>query len=185
MKVLLIDNGTTLLEKLEQLIPGTEVVQCWNAITQDAIESADLVVLSGSSKMPLVGNEDEFSLELSLILQSKKPIIGICFGNELIATAFGGTLKQLPVVHKGIRTIKLLDPSIGGGKNEIQVFENHQWTIDRLPEDFLIIAESEDGPEIIKHVSLPIWGMQVHPENYTSTTEGDEVFYRILKTIAP
>lgn len=183
MNVLLIDNGTTLLTKLKELIPGNEVVQCWNNFTPEAVEKADLIILSGSSQMPLVGNEEKFSAELSLIAQTRKPIIGICFGSELITIAFGGTLKQLPAAHKGVRSVELLDPDVGIGKKEIQVYENHRWSIDTLPEHFTVIARSADGPEIIRHTSLPIWGMQIHPENHTNVTEGDEIFFHILKEI--
>lgn len=153
MNILLIDNGTTLLEKLKTLIPGEEVVHTWKDFLQADIDTADIVILSGGSKMQLLGNEGEFENELEFIRRHSKPIIGICFGSELITEAFGGTLKHLPEAHKGIRDIELLDPGLLDGKKSIQVYENHQWIIDTVPGDFEVMARSADGPEMIRHTS--------------------------------
>lgn len=180
MKVLLIDNGTTLLEKLKMLIPGEEVVHTWKDFTENDIDQADIVILSGGSKMQLLGNEGEFEKELEFIMRHSKSLIGICFGSELITEAFGGTLKHLSEPHKGIREIELLDPELLDGKSSIQAYENHQWIIDRVPAEFEVIARSADGPEMIRHTSLPIWGIQCHPENYVDKTDGDELFLRLL-----
>lgn len=183
MNVLLIDNGTTLLSKLEQLIPGREVVQTWRDFTPEQVEAADLIVLSGGSSEQLVGNESDFDKELALIRTTTKPLIGICFGCELIAVAFGGTLRTLPERHQGIRQIRMLAPELAGGKGEIEVFENHEWIIDALPEGFDVLAESEEGPEMIKHRERPLYGLQFHPENRVETADGDEVFRAILTSL--
>lgn len=183
MKVLLIDNGTTLLEKLQLLIPGDEITHTWKDFSESDIEQADLVVLSGSSRMQLKGNEKEFERELVFIAQNKKPLIGICFGCELITEAFGGTLRELPTSHKGIRDITILEPGIFADKQSMRVFENHRWITDTVPEHFVIVAESDAGPEIIRHESLPIWGVQCHPENHVDTTEGDEFFLDLINKL--
>src|SRR3989344_5129884 len=107
MKVLLIDNGSTLLEKLKKLIPGRETVEQAEKISEKDTNTYDLVVLSGSSKEQLIGNESDFKNEIDFILSNQKPLIGICFGCELIATAFGGQLRELESTHKGIKDIEI------------------------------------------------------------------------------
>ena len=177
MKILLIDNGTTLLNKLQQLIPGNEITHTFDDFDKDTT-NFDLAILSGGSRYQLVGNENRFEKEIKFITLANIPIIGICFGYELIATAFGASLKELQSNRKGIYQIQVLDEKLG--KGEIKVFESHRWVIDKLPEIFKILAISEDGPELIKHTERPIYGMQFHPENFVEETEGDELFFKIL-----
>jgi len=182
MKILLIDNGTTLLSKLEKLIPGNEAVIRFDELKGLSEENYDVVILSGGSSYFINGNESKFQKEMNLIRKTEKPIIGICFGCELIVKAFGGTLKRLEKIDKGIKEITL-NKDLSPRKSKIKVYESHEWGIDRLPEVFTILAESKDGPEIIKHRDLPIYGLQFHPENLVEETEGDDVFMNIFKEI--
>lgn len=177
MKILLIDNGTTLLNKLKELIPGNEIVHSYDDFDKDTT-NFDLVILSGGSKYQLVGNKDKFTKELDFIKNTDKPVIGICFGYELIAVAFGATLKELSENKKGIYEVEILDGNLGEGK--IKVCESHKWVIDKLPDVFEVLAKSDDGPEMIKHKEKPIYGLQFHPENFTEQTKGDELFLKLL-----
>lgn len=180
MKILLINNGTTLLNKLKELIPGDEVIHVFDDFDKDPTHF-DLAILSGGSKYELIGNEKKFEKELSFIKNTKIPIIGICFGYELIALAFGASLKKLPENKKGIYEIEIIDENLGKGK--IKVCESHRWVIDNLPSIFEVLAKSEEGPEIIKHKDLPIYGLQFHPENLADGTDGDEIFTKLLSIL--
>ncbi len=94
MKTLIVDNGSTLLEKLVKLSPGTEEVVDYENIPDD-IRDYSLIILSGSSQFPVVGHEQSLQAEIQLIINAKIPIVGICFGHELIAHAFGAELVHL------------------------------------------------------------------------------------------
>jgi GMP synthase (glutamine-hydrolysing) len=181
MKILLIDNGSTLLERLKVLIPGSEIVRRFDDLGNEYIDKYDLIVLSGGSLFELSNNEDKFSREINLVKNYKKPIIGICFGFEIIVTAFGGKLKKLEQKQTGLKEIDILDKDFYN-KSQIIVSENHQWGVDILPGVFEVLAKSESGPEIIKHRSLPIYGFQFHPENMLDKSDGDELFLKILKS---
>jgi len=182
MKVLLIDNETTLLEKLKRLIPGDEVVRRFDSFDSREAREFDLVILSGSSLGPLVGNEDKFSQEIYFIKNTAKPLIGICFGFELIVTAFGGELKKLDKKDRGEKEIEILNKTIYG-KEKVNVYENHEWGVESVPNDFNILAKSVTGPEIITHKALPIYGFQFHPENFTDELAGDEVFLQLFSQL--
>ena len=183
MKVLLVDNGTTLLRKLCELIPGAETVDLAERFSVSEGNNYDLVILSGSSKEQLVGNESDFKNEIAFIKSSRRPIIGICFGCELIVSAFDGTLRELATPSKGIKEISIVRPGLFDGKTLVSVFENHRWAISALPEHFELLAKSADGPEIIRHKSLPIYGFQFHPENFVDTTEGDWLFLSLFSRL--
>lgn len=180
MRILLIDNGTTILDKLKELIPGNEIVHTYEDFDRD-VSDFDLTILSGGSKYQLIGNQDKFAKEIDFIKKTNKPVIGICFGYEIIASAFGATLRELPENKKGIYEIEILNESLGKGK--IKVYESHRWVIDKLPEVFEVLAKSKDGPEIIKHKERPIYGLQFHPENFVEETEGDELFMKLLSQL--
>lgn len=179
MKVLLIDNGTTLLKKLEKLIPHHEIVRRFDTFKIGEADGFDLVVLSGGSICPVTGNEEKFSQEINFIQNTKKPLIGICFGCELIVKAFGGELEKLNSREKGIKEVTILDPHFYE-VSKIKVYENHQWGITKLPDTFAVLAESDDGVEIIKHKTLPMYGFQFHPENLVNESDGDELFLQIF-----
>lgn len=184
MKILLVDNGTTLKEKLEKLIPGCEEVVCFDQFSSEEAEHVDLVILSGSSLGPLYGNESAYQEEIEFIQNTQKPLIGICFGYELIVHAYGGTLKQLPEHAVGTVAIKVLEPEVFDGRDSFTAFENHRWGIDDMPDNFVVTAESEHGPEAIRHTTLPIFGFQYHPENHVDAHVADEMFVALISRCA-
>jgi GMP synthase-like glutamine amidotransferase len=182
MKILLIDNGTTLLNKLQELIPGSEVTVKCNNIDIGEAESFDLIVLSGSSTSSVLLNHADFTKEIEIILKSQKPIIGICFGCELIVYAFGGKLKALAQPHGGVREIEITNKDYSNNE-KIRVYEHHRYIIDELPIGFSVFAKSLDGPEAIKHDTLPIFGLQFHPENLVDDNDGKEIFTKIFNQL--
>jgi GMP synthase-like glutamine amidotransferase len=182
MKILLIDNGTSILQKLQKLAGSDEITKKWNDVLPSDATSYDLIILSGSSQYSVNQNYDLFAKEIELIRSTRIPLIGICFGCELIAHAFGGKLGDLKEKHHGIREISFLGADISS-KKKIKVYENHQAIITAMPKDFTVVASSEDGPEMIRHTSLPIFGLQFHPENFVDETEGDEVFFVIIRSL--
>ena len=181
MKILLIDNGTKLLKKLEVLIPGVEVVKKFGNINPWDTDEYDLIVLSGSVGFSVLYNHNKFQKEINLIKSSTKPIIGMCFGCELVAYAFGGELKELSYRDKGIREIHIIDRKLFK-KKTIKVYEGHRWVVSKLPPHFKVIAKSDEGIEAIKHETLPIYGFQFHPENFVDEAEGDELFLQLLSS---
>lgn len=181
-KFLLIDNGSTLTKSLARLLPTRPDILRFGDIRPTSAAGYDCVILSGSSQLPVVGNESVFESEIALVRSIDVPIIGICLGAELIGHAFGGTLRNLGEKRKGLIDITSTDE--GGLLLEFgrrfSVYEAHRWTLETAPENFRMLAESDHGPEIIQHVSRPIWGLQFHPEHLTESSLGDEIFMRIL-----
>jgi GMP synthase-like glutamine amidotransferase len=182
MQVLLIDNGTSLLSKLQLLIPSTEITRRWDDLSDLDINSFNIIILSGSVEASVFWQHDLFKDEINIIKNGSIPVIGICFGCQLIAHAFGGTLKELDEKHKGKREVIVLDKEFSN-KETISVFENHKWIIDKIPEDFKILAESSEGPEAIKHINKPIYGFQFHPEHLVDETEGDSIFLGLFNKL--
>jgi GMP synthase-like glutamine amidotransferase len=100
----------------------------------------------------------------------------------LIATAFGGKTTQLPDRHFGLRRIALTH----SGSNYLElapnemVYENHSVVLSESPKNFDILANSEDCIAIIKHQTLPIVGVQFHPEQAQEHARADTMWRAIL-----
>ncbi len=184
MQILLIDNHTTLLKKLEQLIPEHCIEHVCEDLKNIDGNAFDLVILSGGSKFEIVGNENNLRDEMRIIRETMKPIIGICYGCEVIATAFGGTLEKGPS-HKGILDIDIVYPDeIFQSRRHLRVYENHRWLMKALPKNFIPLAQSPHGYEAIKHHERLIYGFQFHPEQFIEQTDGDEIFLNLFRKIS-
>ncbi len=182
MRVLIVDNGTSYLPQLQRLIGHDNVdVVAWSSIPPDVARIHDYCVLSGGHTFSVVGHEIELAREIAFVRETTIPILGICFGFEVIARAFGATLIEREAKEKGIIDIEPLQPHpIFSGLKRFRVFENHRWVAQELSEEFIGLARSRDGFEIIQHRERPIIGFQFHPEMFPERSEGDDLFRNLF-----
>ena len=108
--------------------------------------------------------------------QSKKKLIGVCFGHQIIAEALGGSVRKSPNGwHAGVDSISLNkdDLEYGGQGKKFNLVFSHQDEVERLPENATLIAES---------VSCPIGMFLI--ENHIFCTQGhielDKKFARMI-----
>lgn len=168
MRTLLIDNSTKRLRELIEALPGEIKVITKKQVSEQTLTDFDLVVLSGGSGniLPVLGHAEFYADEIKLLHSYKGPILGICLGCEIVCVAFGGTLKEMPEREHGEVSIDIIEPSLAlhVDASVLMSFESHSIGIDKVPEDFVVCAESEHAPEIIRHRTRPIMGIQFHPE---------------------
>ncbi len=189
MRVALVDNGTTGLQNLLEMLSGHDV-ELFPFEDADQILSLpfDCIVLSGGSRFSVMSNLDILAGELRLIRESSIPLLGICFGCELIAVAFGGTLRETPNKRQGVFDIRwTIETSFFPSHKSFRAFEAHRWVLDSVPSPLLTLAMSESGPEVIRHDSRPIVGFQFHPEKKPSETDGVQLFeaFLIFTSLSP
>ena len=109
-------------------------------------------------------------------LELQKPIFGICKGAQLLNVFFGGTLIQdlaTNITHKKVGnadSIHMTTAKEGSfiyqiyGENFATNSAHHQ-AVDALGENLQIVQRAQDGVvEAFQHHSLPVWGVQWHPE---------------------
>lgn len=186
MRVALINNGTKEPEALLTFLAGHSITEYALEHAREALSGPhDLVVLSGSSRFPIAYNLDAVASELELVRETSTPLLGICFGAELLAVAYGGTLKDLGHKEKGIYSIAptSVDPALFEGRTTFEVYEAHRWSIGALPEELEALATSSSGAEIIRHRTKPQYGFQFHPEKMCDETYGDELFRSFIARI--
>jgi putative glutamine amidotransferase len=96
------------------------------------------------------------------------PVFGICRGLQTLNVHFGGTLRNVDW-HKSSKSKADLVHEVifVGSNNKRKVNSFHHQAIGRLAEGFNILAQTDDGiAEIISHTTLPVVGVQYHPERF-------------------
>lgn len=188
MKVVLVNNGIKKPEKLLNLLQEHDVV-VFDSSELTALKPAefDAIVLSGSSRFPITENEWLLLPEIDLIKTTTTPIVGICYGCELIARAFGGSLVDHGEESKErdlVRIDVVADDPMFSGRTSFDAYDAHRWVIASLPPELRVLARSEHGPEIIRHTERLIWGFQFHPEKMVDQSFADEVFNNVLSDLS-
>jgi GMP synthase (glutamine-hydrolysing) len=176
MKILLIDNGSTYINKLKALSKAQKTI-AWPNLNLKRIKNYDLLILSGGHSIQVKNHRRSFAKEIQIIKTINKPIIGICLGSELIAYTYGAELKLLRKKEHGL--VKIQER-----QGTFKVYESHRWAIKKLPKSLVPIAWSKDGIEIFRHKDKPIFGFQFHPEVLLTKTDGKTLFKSLLKTLA-
>jgi len=180
MKVLVIQNGESIPKQLIALLPISTVVTypLSSELNDVNPNDYDVVLLSGSSQFPVLYSKTTIEPEVKLILRCQVPLLGICYGCELLAHAYGSLLEDVGEEHKfkGIFEITTTEETIFIPPQTLSVYEAHRWHISKLADVLITEAISERGPEIIRHRTLPQVGFQFHPEKFVYDTDGDELF---------
>jgi anthranilate synthase component 2 len=174
--LLLIDNYDSftynLFHYLGQL--GAETVVRRN----DEIDVQAAMALNPSAILlspgPCTPNEAGICLALiDAAAETRTPLIGVCLGHQAIGQAFGGKVVRAgEIVHGKAGTIEHSGKGVFAGlPSPFSATRYHSLIVDResLPETLEVTAELADGTIMgLQHRSLPIHGVQFHPESIAS-----------------
>lgn len=118
------------------------------------------------------------------IFELNIPVLGICYGLQLLNLMFGGTVIQKLIREDGRKQIKIISESklFGKMENNQKVLLTHGDSIDKIANNFKITAMSDDCISAIEHETLPLYGVQFHPE-VELTENGKQIFSNFLMDI--
>lgn len=188
VKVLLVDHEDSFVHTLANYFrqTGADVSTVRTPVPDEVFDrlKPDLVVLS-----PGPGTPKDFDCAATIKRARKRelPIFGVCLGLQALAEAYGGELRQLHIpMHGKPSRIQVSKPGIifSGLPKEITVGRYHSIFADpaRLPDDFLVTAETEDGIIMaFEHRKEPIVAVQFHPESIM--TLGGNAGMRMIENI--
>ena len=145
-------------------------------------EASDIkgVILSGSPFS--VYDKAAFKTDVKK-LRKKYPVLGICYGAQLIAHSTGGKVEPAESREYGranIETFSAKDDLLNGFSERSQIWMSHGDTITNIPENFEIIASTKDVPIAAYHIKdEKTWGVQFHPEVF-HTVDGSKLLDNFL-----
>lgn len=151
-------------------------------------DSVKAIILSGSPFS--VADENAPKIDLHQVA-GKRPLLGICYGAQLMAQQFGGKVQRSQKREYGkahLSRIHIRDRFFNGLESGSQVWMSHGDTIMEVPAEFELIAGTESvdvaafrGREGV--FDAPVYGIQFHPE-VTHTIDGAHLLDNFLKEIA-
>ncbi|MDP3941283.1 MAG: glutamine-hydrolyzing carbamoyl-phosphate synthase small subunit [bacterium] len=122
------------------------------------------------------------------LMETKKPILGICLGNQLLCLAGGGNTKKLKFGHRGQNGPCIMEgtnlPAGRQGRCYITT-QNHGFAVSELPKGFKTwFTNANDGSnEGIIHTKLPFMSVQFHPEATPGPQDTEWIFDYFLDKI--
>ena len=113
------------------------------------------------------------------------PVLGICYGMQLVCEALGGQVENAPAREYGRAHVQILSHAdlFAGVADESEVWMSHGDQVSRVSADFAPLARTETCPiAAVKHKRLPIYGLQFHPE-VTHTPRGAKILANFLMSV--
>ena len=140
------------------------------------------LIFSGSPFAPYDKNAPKVDLE---IYDLNLPILGICYGHQLIADQLGGQVTPHEKKQFGKETINIKNSPLFTGLSETQtVWFSHGAQTDSLPKGFKTIGSTKNAKiAAFENPEKKIFGIQFHPE-VTHTPNGTQVLINFLFNIA-
>ncbi len=183
--VWIIDFGSqyTMLitRKFRELGFTSEIITLEEGLERVKSHKPKAIVLSGGPQS-VFEDKTDYS---PFFADKNLPILGICYGMQILGQYFGGTVEKGVQGEYGLAGLHCAPGfNIQGLPEVSDVWMSHSDHVSVIPKDFKLILESENGLTAgIKHNTSPILGLQFHPEVH-HTIHGKEVLSYFLNEVA-
>lgn len=164
--LLLVDNGSVFTKNIVDFLSSNKIyhtTQKFDNVKLEHLHKFDSIILSGRRH-----NDQQMNALNSKIIQhcisAKKPLLGICYGAEILALTVGGTIRKMSSIQKGSDTVQIMqkNPICNG---IIQVYQSHNFEISSLGRSLVQLGSSNSCKyEVIQYQDSKIFGTQFHPE---------------------
>ena len=185
-KILIVDFGSQFTQliarRVRELGIFSEIISHKKIKSKDINYTAKGIILSGG---PLnVYQINKYSFD-NKIIQKGVPVLGICFGHQIISKLNGGKVKQSKYREFGLGNISkknnsLLIKNLFKKKKLIKVWMSHADQVSKLPKNFKVIASSENSKfAVVENKLKNYYGVQFHPE-VTHTENGKKLISNFI-----
>jgi len=185
-KILIIDFGSQFTQliarRIREIGVFSEIVSHKKIKNKDIISSVKGIILSGGPLNVYEINKYSFDKK---IIENKIPVLGICFGHQILSKLNGGKVKQSKHREFGLANIykkkdSLLTKNFFSRKKKINVWMSHADQVSKLPNNFSVIASSQNSKfAIVENKYKKFYGVQFHPE-VTHTENGKKLISNFI-----
>ena len=185
-KILIVDFGSQFTQliarRVRELGIFSEIISHKKIKSKDINYSVKGIILSGGPLNVYQINKYSFDKK---IIQKGIPVLGICFGHQIISKLNGGKVKQSKYREFGLANISkknnsLLIKNLFKKKKLIKVWMSHADQVSKLPKNFKVIASSENSKfAVVENKLKNYYGVQFHPE-VTHTENGKKLISNFI-----
>jgi GMP synthase (glutamine-hydrolysing) len=187
-KVLIIDFGSQVTKLIARRIRDlgvySEIISSTKINELKEYKNIKGIIFSGG---PSTVTKNKFQTVPKEILKKNIPILGICYGLQLISKLFGGKIKSSNKKREFGRAILFKKKKSLITKNfftsSTDVWMSHEDAVIKMPKNFNVVASTKESKfTVIENVKNKIYGVQFHPE-ITHTKNGIQIFKNFLFNI--
>ncbi len=185
-KILIIDFGSQFTQliarRIRELGVFSEIVSHKRINNKDINNTIKGIILSGGPLNVYEINKYSFDKK---IIQNGLPILGICFGHQILSKLNGGKVKQSKHREFGLANIykikeSILTKNFFKNRNINKVWMSHADQVSKLPKNFKVVASSQNSKfAIIENKTKNFFGVQFHPE-VTHTENGKKLISNFI-----
>ena len=146
----------------------------------DALSGLDGIILSGGPSSVYAPDRPPFN---SAILDSGLPILGLCYGHQLLCHELGGVVQPGNIMEFGAARLQVAkaEQILAGLGADERIWMSHCDTVVEIPEGFEVLGTTDDCPiAAMGHRDRRIYGLQFHPE-VTHTEHGMQVLENFIE----
>ena len=185
-KILIIDFGSQFTQLIARRIRESgvysEIISHKKVKNKNIDNSIKGIILSGGPLNVYQINKYSFDKR---IIENQIPVLGICFGHQILSKLNGGRVKQSKYREFGLANIRkkresILIKNFSNKKNINKVWMSHADQVSKLPKNFNVIASSQNSKfAIIENKKKNFYGVQFHPE-VTHTENGKKLINNFI-----
>ena len=185
-KILIIDFGSQFTQLIARRIRESgvysEIISHKKVKNKNIDNSIKGIILSGGPLNVYQINKYSFDKR---IIENQIPVLGICFGHQILSKLNGGKVKQSKYREFGLANIhkkreSILTKNFFNKKNINKVWMSHADQVSKLPKNFNVIASSQNSKfAIIENKKKNFYGVQFHPE-VTHTENGKKLINNFI-----
>jgi len=185
-KILIIDFGSQFTQLIARRIRESgvysEIISHKKIKNKNIDNSIKGIILSGGPLNVYQINKYSFDKR---IIENQIPVLGICFGHQILSKLNGGRVKQSKYREFGLANIhkkreSILTKNFFNKKNINKVWMSHADQVSKLPKNFNVIASSQNSKfAIIENKKKNFYGVQFHPE-VTHTENGKKLINNFI-----